>query len=112
MRFATRFAGWFTLAAVSAGGVASANPPRKPGSFDEGAAIIANARKILTPHGVQRLETVRIGGVDQWVSIRGQDTRSSLLLRTGSRADARGLVDQPRLGGILHSGATESALAA
>jgi proline iminopeptidase len=44
------------------------------------AAIIANARKILTPYGVERLEKVRIGGIDQWVSIRGRDRRNPILL--------------------------------
>jgi len=46
----------------------------------QAAAIIANARKILTPHGVERLEKVRIGGIDQWVLIRGRDTRNPVLL--------------------------------
>src|SRR6202035_3725313 len=43
-------------------------------------AIIANARKIVAPNGVERLETVRIGGVDQWVSIRGADRRKPVPL--------------------------------
>jgi predicted alpha/beta-fold hydrolase len=46
----------------------------------QAATIIANARKILTPHGVERLEKVRIGGIDQWVLIRGRDTRNPVLL--------------------------------
>src|SRR5215510_3326861 len=43
-------------------------------------AIIANARKILTPNGVERLERIRIGGIDQWVSIRGTDRKNPVLL--------------------------------
>ena len=42
--------------------------------------IIANARKIVTPNGVERLEKVRIGGIEQWVSIRGTDKRNPVLL--------------------------------
>ena len=52
---------------------ARANEPVKPASRAEATAIIANARKIVTPNGVERLEKVRIGGIDQWVSIRGTD---------------------------------------
>jgi proline iminopeptidase len=44
------------------------------------AAIIAKAREIVTPNGVERLEKVRIGGIDQWVSIRGADRRNPILL--------------------------------
>ncbi len=41
---------------------------------------IADARKIVTPNGVERLEKVRIGGIEQWVSIRGADKRNPVLL--------------------------------
>lgn len=34
----------------------------------------------MTPNGVERLEKVRIGGIDQWVSIRGADRRNPVLL--------------------------------
>ena len=42
--------------------------------------IIANARKIVTPNGIERLTTVRIGGIEQWVSVRGSDKRNPVLL--------------------------------
>jgi len=42
--------------------------------------IIATARKIVTPRGIERLDKVRIGGIEQWVSIRGSDTRNPVLL--------------------------------
>jgi proline iminopeptidase len=57
-----------------------AQEPAKPASRAEATAIIANARKIVTPRGVERLEKVRIGGIDQWVSIRGVDRRNPVLL--------------------------------
>src|SRR5579864_2277681 len=55
-------------------------PPAKLFDRAEATSIIANARKIVTPDGVERLEKVRIGGIDQWVSIRGIDKRNPVLL--------------------------------
>ena len=57
-----------------------AQEPAKPASRSAATAIIANARKIVAPNGVERLEKVRIGGIDQWVSIRGADRRNPVLL--------------------------------
>jgi proline iminopeptidase len=57
-----------------------AQEPAKPASRAEATAIIANARKIVTPNGVERLEKVMIGGIDQWVSVRGADRRNPVLL--------------------------------
>jgi len=42
--------------------------------------VVAEARKIVTPGGIERLEKVRIGGIDQWVSIRGRDRRNPVIL--------------------------------
>ena len=58
----------------------SAQTAAKPGSRAEATAIIANARKILTPNGLERLEKVRIGGTEQWISIRGVDRRNPVLV--------------------------------
>src|SRR5208282_1517847 len=66
--------------AVFAKAPARAGEPAKPASRTEATTIIAEARKIVTPNGVQRLEKVRIGGIDQWVSIRGADRRNPVLL--------------------------------
>jgi proline iminopeptidase len=52
----------------------------KPTDRAEATAIVADARKILTPNGVEHLEKVRIGGIDQWVSVRGADRRNPVLL--------------------------------
>ncbi len=69
------------LLAVLAG-VCSAADEQVPKPFSRAKAtvIIANARKIVTPNGVERLEKVRIGGIEQWVSIRGADKRNPVLL--------------------------------
>jgi proline iminopeptidase len=61
-------------------GAATASKPVKPASRAEATAIIANARKIVTPNGVERLEALRIGGIDQWVSVRGADRKNPVLL--------------------------------
>jgi pimeloyl-ACP methyl ester carboxylesterase len=42
--------------------------------------IIAEADRIVNPGGIERIEKVRIGGIDQWVSIRGTDRRNPVLL--------------------------------
>jgi proline iminopeptidase len=68
------------VSAVLTATAARADQPAKSGSFEEAAAVVANARRILTPQGVERLEAVRIGGIDQWVSIRGRDRRNPVLL--------------------------------
>jgi proline iminopeptidase len=69
-----------TFLAVLATRPVQAQEPAKPASRADATTIIANARKILTPNGVERLEKVRIGGIDQWVSIRGTDRRNPVLL--------------------------------
>jgi proline iminopeptidase len=46
----------------------------------EATAVIAELRRIVTPEGVERKEMVRIGGIDQFVSIRGRDRRNPVLL--------------------------------
>jgi proline iminopeptidase len=66
-----------------AAAIADSSPPTvpvKPTSRAEATAIIGNARKILTPQGIDRLEKVRIGGIEQWVSVRGVDRRNPVLL--------------------------------
>jgi pimeloyl-ACP methyl ester carboxylesterase len=68
------------LPALVVARAARAKPSAKPFTRAEAAGIIADARKIVTPHGIERLEKVRIGGIEQWVSIRGTDTRNPVLL--------------------------------
>ncbi len=47
---------------------------------DRGVKIISKARRIVNPEGIELLETVRIGGIEQWVSVRGADRRNPVLL--------------------------------
>jgi pimeloyl-ACP methyl ester carboxylesterase len=69
----------FTLFVALTLGV-EAQVPAHPVSRAEATAIIANARKIVTPNGVERLEKVQIGGIEQWVSIRGADRKNPVLI--------------------------------
>lgn len=52
----------------------------KPQNRQEATDIVANMRRVVADNGVERLEKVRIGGIDQWVSIRGSDRRNPVLL--------------------------------
>lgn len=62
--------------------MASAHAQDAAPKFDrsDATAIIADMRKIVVPGGIERLEKVRIGGIDQWVSIRGNNPRNPILL--------------------------------
>jgi proline iminopeptidase len=52
----------------------------KPSSRQESVEIVRELRRIVTPNGVERNETVRIGRIDQFVSMRGEDRRNPVLL--------------------------------
>lgn len=67
-----------TLLALSAACFAA--QAAEPDTRAEAVKIIADMRDIVTPNGVERLETVRIGGIDQWVSIRGYNRKNPVLL--------------------------------
>jgi pimeloyl-ACP methyl ester carboxylesterase len=74
----------FLLAAVlftvSTQAQESASGAAKPESRAEATAVVANARRILTPNGIERLEKIRIGDIEQWISIRGVDRRNPVLV--------------------------------
>jgi proline iminopeptidase len=42
--------------------------------------IIANARKIVTPNGVEEMLEIPIGGTKQWITVRGRDRANPILL--------------------------------
>jgi proline iminopeptidase len=71
---------FLTLAATCFAIPALAQTSAPQASRAEAIAIIANARRIVTPNGIERLEKVRIGGIEQWVSIRGADRRNPVLI--------------------------------
>ena len=59
---------------------AGAEAPVGPNNRQEAVKIIADLRTIVSPDGLQAVETVRIGGIDQVVSIRSQDLRNPVLI--------------------------------
>jgi pimeloyl-ACP methyl ester carboxylesterase len=42
--------------------------------------ILRNARAVAQPPGIEELRAVDIGGIKQWISVRGRDTRNPILL--------------------------------
>lgn len=68
---------WFAATTANAAQLA---PPAAADPGAEGRRIIADLQRIHTPNGVQELFTARIGGLDQWVSVRGKDRAQPLLL--------------------------------
>lgn len=71
-------AGLAALACVS--GPAGAQTPVGPNSRAEAVKIVAGLREIVSPDGLQKVETARIGGIDQILSIRSQDLRNPVLI--------------------------------
>jgi proline iminopeptidase len=41
---------------------------------------IASSRAIHTPDGINTLESVRIGGINQWIEVRGESVKNPILL--------------------------------
>jgi pimeloyl-ACP methyl ester carboxylesterase len=41
---------------------------------------VAEKRAIASPNGIDSLEPVRIGGIDQWIQVRGQNVNNPILL--------------------------------
>jgi pimeloyl-ACP methyl ester carboxylesterase len=76
--------GSVSLAAVAATAPPGSTAPvqSKPTmmSRDEVTRILDSNRKIVSPQGVDEMLKVRIGGIDQWLSIRGKDRRNPILL--------------------------------
>src|SRR5262252_5364046 len=68
------------LVVLAVAGSAADTPARDSSSRAEATKIIAEARRIVNPSGVEQLEKVQIGGIDQWVSIRGTDRKNPVLL--------------------------------
>lgn len=71
--------------ALAAGPAAIALPAQaqttpKPFSRDDARAIIRDARRIVNPNGVEELRQVELGGLPQWISVRGRDRRNPILL--------------------------------
>jgi pimeloyl-ACP methyl ester carboxylesterase len=67
--------------AMSAANAAdTATPAAKTFGQDDARAILAQSRKIVSPQGIEELKQVEIGGIKQWISVRGNDRRNPILL--------------------------------
>ncbi|HEY3813943.1 MAG TPA: alpha/beta hydrolase [Caulobacteraceae bacterium] len=43
-------------------------------------AILAEAQKVVSPNGIDEAKAVEIGGIRQWITVRGRDRRNPILL--------------------------------
>ncbi|NZA25965.1 alpha/beta hydrolase [Luteimonas sp. SJ-92] len=68
------------VAAPGARAAGPAAPPQDEGPNAEAKRIIGDLQRIVTPNGVQELRRVRLGGIDQWISVRGTDRDNPILL--------------------------------
>ncbi|WP_181017566.1 alpha/beta fold hydrolase [Zemynaea arenosa] len=76
MRIASTFAA-LAACVISTAALAEPAPTLTRSTFTD---VVRELRHIVTPQGVERLEAVRIGGIDQYLSIRGADRRNPVLL--------------------------------
>ncbi len=79
------FAKPFFFAALFSAFAASPAAPQTPSPattdpYASGRQIVADIEHIATPNGVDMLQTVRLGGIDQWISVRGADRDNPILL--------------------------------
>ena len=42
--------------------------------------ILREVRRVTSPQGIEETRAVRIGGIEQWISVRGHDRRNPILL--------------------------------
>jgi pimeloyl-ACP methyl ester carboxylesterase len=68
------------LSAITSPANAADTAPPKPFTRDDARAIVAQSRRIVSPLGIEELRRVDIGGIRQWISVRGNDRRNPILL--------------------------------
>lgn len=59
---------------------AHAQTCRDTASFEPARRIVADLGRIVAPDGIQETYKARIGGIEQWVSVRGQDKANPIIL--------------------------------
>lgn len=69
-------------ALLSVAALAEERPPTAAEVADRRPFVeaIANLRRIQTPNGIEEMRKVRLGGVEQWITIRGRDRANPVLL--------------------------------
>ena len=51
-----------------------------PAPLPDPHAILAVVGKVVSPYGIDEAKTVEIGGIHQWITVRGRDRRNPILL--------------------------------
>lgn len=69
---------FFLLASISAHAHASECP--SGASYDKARQVVHDLQRIVTPDGVQETYTADIGGIAQWINVRGEDRSNPVLL--------------------------------
>lgn len=69
-----------TMTVATPGGASGEDLGSKPRSRAEAVDVVRGLRHIVTPHGIERLQTVDVGGIRQAISIRGDDIDNPILL--------------------------------
>jgi pimeloyl-ACP methyl ester carboxylesterase len=65
---------------LSASSTAIAAECKDTSKYADARAIVKDLGRILAPNGVQEAYAARIGGIDQWINVRGQDKDNPILL--------------------------------
>jgi pimeloyl-ACP methyl ester carboxylesterase len=65
---------------LSSGSPASADECKDTSRYADARAIVQDLDRIVAPDGVQESYKVRIGGIEQWVNVRGQDKANPMIL--------------------------------
>lgn len=68
------------LLAVIAAIPAWAESRKSSDPYTDARSIIEDMQRIVTPNGIEESFAARIGGIDQWVSVRGKDRDNPMLL--------------------------------
>jgi len=69
------------IAVVATGAAAQdADTQAQAKAYREARAAVADLEKIAAPGGIQDAYKTRIGGIDQWINVRGQDRANPMIL--------------------------------
>lgn len=72
---------WALLGMLGTGAAAQdADTAARAKAYGEARAAVADLERIAAPGGVQDAYKTRIGGIDQWISVRGQDRANPMIL--------------------------------
>jgi pimeloyl-ACP methyl ester carboxylesterase len=68
------------MSGIASAAAAEATSPKPAFSRQDARDIIAASRKIVSPHGIETMTEIPINGTQQWISVRGHDSRNPILL--------------------------------